>query len=148
MDLLNDLEKTWHPASLGKRWTAAFIDFIFFELLHLLFFQYILDLSGNNAGFISALFFLILSFILPWFLVFPLLEGINNGKTIGKKLLEIRAAGPGGIRITFRKALIRHLFDWVDFLPFFGIVGLVTAFNSPDNQRVGDSVAKTIVIDG
>jgi len=42
--------------------------------------------------------------------------------------------------------IVRHLFDLVDVFPFFGIVGLIVAGSNNLKQRVGDLVARTIVV--
>jgi uncharacterized RDD family membrane protein YckC len=50
-------------------------------------------------------------------------------------------------KVSFRSALIKHLFDIIDFLPTFGILGLLVTTNNKYKQRIGDLVAKTVVID-
>jgi uncharacterized RDD family membrane protein YckC len=37
----------------------------------------------------------------------------------------------------------RHLFDTIDFIL---LIGLVIAFTNKDRQRIGDLIAKTIVV--
>jgi uncharacterized RDD family membrane protein YckC len=83
--------------------------------------------------------------ILFWFLMFPIIEGLN-GQTLGKMLLSIKVIKNDYSKSSISHSLVRHLFDVVDYLPFFGIVGIIVASNTDLKQRVGDLVAKTIVV--
>lgn len=48
--------------------------------------------------------------------------------------------------LTFGQSITRHLFDPIDIFPF-GIIGIFTIKNSVNNQRLGDIIARTIVLD-
>lgn len=80
-----------------------------------------------------------------WFAALPLLEGLT-GQTIGKMLLGIKVVSADYSKPSFGQAIVRRVLDFVDWLPFFGIVGIIVASNNKDLQRVGDLVAKTKVI--
>ncbi len=67
------------------------------------------------------------------------------GATLGKRLLGMRVVDDAGDDIDVGKALGRNLLRVVDGFAF-GIVGLVTAKNSPTRQRLGDRAAGTVVI--
>ncbi len=85
--------------------------------------------------------------IIPWLLLLPVIEAFNNGQTLGKTFLGIRVLRQNGSEPEFGNIIVRHLLDFIDYFPFFGITGLIVASNNPNKQRVGDLVAKTIVID-
>jgi uncharacterized RDD family membrane protein YckC len=81
-----------------------------------------------------------------WFVYFPITESIH-GQTLGKLILGLKVVTINGNPISFSHAFKRHLVDMIDFF-FFGIVALIVIKNTPDHQRVGDLLAKTIVIGG
>lgn len=83
--------------------------------------------------------------IIVWFIYFPVIESLR-GQTLGKLILGLQVVTKNGNRISFGQAFKRHLVDMIDFF-FFGIVAFITVKNTPDHQRLGDLLAKTIVID-
>lgn len=84
--------------------------------------------------------------IVVWFIYFPIIESIR-GQTLGKLILGLKVVTKSGNRISFGQALKRHVADIIDFC-FFGLVAFITIKNTPDHQRVGDLLAKTIVVGG
>lgn len=84
--------------------------------------------------------------IVVWFIYFPIVESIR-GQTLGKLILGLRVVTKNGNPISFIQAFKRHLVDMFDFF-FFGIVAFIAIKNTPDHQRLGDLLAKTIVIGG
>jgi uncharacterized RDD family membrane protein YckC len=150
-DLLNDLlpDETAYKANKGARWFAALIDFfiiaIFAFILLYCFGVKTTEANGSVSYHVEG-FNAFLTYFVPWFIILPLIEGINNGQSIGKAIFGIRSTLADGSPITFSAAVVRHLLDFVDYMPFFGMVGLIVAGNSAHQQRVGDMVAKTIVI--
>ncbi|MFX0163609.1 MAG: RDD family protein [Candidatus Hodarchaeota archaeon] len=161
-------------ASLGSRIVALFIDFtVFFFLLFFLdiAFWNIPDDMITFIGFLNLIswltnpisfgFLLIIGlfkFYLDFFLVgifgffyWILLEGGNNGQTLGKMFVGIRVVKIDKTsrtisRCMLRDSVIRNLSRIIDGLPFYYIVGLLSIADSDLNQRVGDLLAETIVI--
>lgn len=62
-------------------------------------------------------------------------------------MFKIKTVHDDFSNLNFRSALIKHLCDILDYFPFFGIVGLLVTTNNKYKQRIGDLVAKTVVID-
>ena len=148
-DLLSDLDIAPVLASKTKRWFASFTDY-FFYMLAMLFISYLfgnrsIDEDGNTSWNMHGLPGII-AMILPWLLFFPGIESLNKGKTLGKALFGIETVKMDGSKINFGTSFLKHFFDWVDYLPFFGICGMIVASNNDKKQRVGDLVAKTIVV--
>jgi uncharacterized RDD family membrane protein YckC len=83
-------------------------------------------------------------------MVLPILYFIGlparNGKTLGKKLLGIKIVKEDGSPIGVKASAIRYLLLMVDMLPTLFIVGFYYMKNSDRNQRLGDKVAGTVVI--
>jgi len=69
-----------------------------------------------------------------------------SGQTPGKRAMRLRVIRDGGYPIDFRAAVTRNLMRYVDFLPSFYTIGLVSIFFSRDYKRLGDFVAGTIVV--
>jgi uncharacterized RDD family membrane protein YckC len=75
---------------------------------------------------------------------FPYMEA-TQGATFGKKVLGLRVVREDGGPIGWGEAIIRFLLRIVDSF-FFYLVGLICILVTEKQQRVGDLVAKTIVI--
>jgi uncharacterized RDD family membrane protein YckC len=84
-------------------------------------------------------------FLLQWG-YFALFEAFGSGRTPGKRVARIRVIHQSGRGINFFESLTRNLVRFVDYLPSFYAVGLVTIFLSRRNQRLGDMAAGTLVV--
>lgn len=78
-----------------------------------------------------------------YFIVF---EAIWNGQTPGKKLLGLRVVRDGGYPIDFGASLIRNLIRVGEQLIGYYILAAISAVISPENKRLGDIAAGTIVV--
>lgn len=151
----------YEPAGLGNRMLAAIIDYLLFALWYLAwygifalgqwdFFKYIISL-WESGDYMVMLFFYILILAPPTF--YDLFcEYFYNGQSLGKKLIKIRVVKTDGTPASFGAYLLRWLFRPIDLyassivgLP--GMVGLVTILTTKKNQRLGDIVAGTTVVD-
>lgn len=79
------------------------------------------------------------------FLYFIMQESLFS-TTIGKVLLGLHVVGMRGKRLTFTAAIIRNLLRFIDMLPLFYLVGMISGLFSPAFQRVGDRLAHTVVL--
>jgi uncharacterized RDD family membrane protein YckC len=88
--------------------------------------------------------------ILGWFLVqlgyFAIFEAVWNGQTPGKRLTHLRVIEDTGRPITTYASMARNLLRIVDSLPGVYAVGIISALISPQNKRLGDYVAGTVVV--
>jgi len=88
----------------------------------------------------------VLAFFLLFWCYFLLFEALNHGRTPGKRLIGIRVVMDTGHPITFAAAAVRNLIRVVDALPPpFSLVGLAFMLFHPQNKRLGDIVAGTVV---
>jgi uncharacterized RDD family membrane protein YckC len=89
-------------------------------------------------------------YLLVYFMVFwgyPILcEVLFDGQTPGKRALELRVIADDGAPVGWLASITRNLLRTVDFLPLGYGVGLVASFADPWGRRLGDMVAKTMVI--
>ncbi len=78
------------------------------------------------------------------FAYFAIMEG-RFGQTLGKMALGIKVVGEDGSTIGTRAAILRTLMRIVDSIGSY-VVAFVVALISGKNQRLGDMVAKTLVV--
>ena len=148
-DILNDFYDPPLPAPRLSRWLASFIDYLLCFLLTGIS-QYFFDgrVIHGEIGIVQVNDLVDIAIVLiPWLLVLPGIETINDGKTFGKAFFKIKAIKSDGSKIDFGSSIVRHLLDCLDFLPLGGILGLALTTNNKKAQRLGDRVAQTMVID-
>ncbi len=69
------------------------------------------------------------------------------GATVGKLVTGIRVVRPDGRRIDGVAALLRNIVRVVDFLPIAYLIGAIAVWTSPTRQRLGDRLARTVVVE-
>ena len=148
MDILDDTLLQPKLAQKRLRVAAAIIDFfintIVTTIISLPFGVATFFMQNGtdfNAGYSLSTLPTLLS-ILIWFLQFPLMEGIT-GQTIGKKLIRIKVVKEDYAPTTVGISFVRHFFDGIDC---FFLIGLIIASLNKKNQRIGDLVARTLVV--
>lgn len=94
---------------------------------------------------LAVFVWLTVGLIVP-FAYFVLLEGLWNGRTLGKHAMALRVCMADGTPITFGSAVGRNFVRFGDFLPSFYFVGFAAILTNPRSQRLGDIVANTVVI--
>lgn len=127
---------------LGLRFVALIIDGIIFGLLGYLIGAVTGGTSGAGFDLEGGPAFL---YYLLSILYYVLMEAFMGG-TVGKLALGMRVELEDGSPITIGASIIRNLLRIVDFLPFAYILGMIMISTSPLKQRLGDRVAKTVVI--
>jgi uncharacterized RDD family membrane protein YckC len=74
----------------------------------------------------------------------------QNGQTLGMKLLKLRVISMGGGQANMAQLFIRWIcliFDAIPYTwPFTGLAGFIVILCSKDRQRIGDHLARTLVI--
>jgi uncharacterized RDD family membrane protein YckC len=82
---------------------------------------------------------------LLWLIYFTYFEG-TSGQTFGKRFAHIRVIKEDGSRCDYGSALIRSLLRIIDSLPAIYILGIILIAATEKKQRLGDMLAKTLVI--
>ena len=149
MDILEDVFPEQKLAPKRWRMAAASIDlFIILSTAFVisLFFGETHGLMGDSGtgyhiGF-SLSGFPALTVLLIWFLLFPIMEGLT-GRTIGKRLLQLKVVKENSAPMSVGTSFVRHLFDPIEMI---FLMGLIVASANSKKQRIGDLVAKTLVI--
>jgi len=84
-------------------------------------------------------------FLLVW--AYPILcEGLFDGQTPGKRALDLRVVSSDGAPVGWLASCVRNLMRTVDMLPFGYACGMVSGFIDPWGRRLGDVVARTMVV--
>lgn len=135
--LLRKVER-YSKGIIGRRWAATLIDSV-------VMFGFLIcgDAFLGNALYqkLLPLFLLVLA------LYYPVLEGLEGG-TPGKFILGIKVVDYDGNRPGILRALVRTLTRLVEVNPFCvgGLPAGIVALISPRKQRIGDMLAKTLVV--
>ncbi len=128
---------------VGRRVVQYIIDYILVGIIPAIAYWLLDRGSGFLHGFGWALATLIALVVYLWYWV--LRPAGQHGQTFGMQLLGVRVISKGGGTASMVQYLVRGVMLIVDTL-FFGLVGLVTMMASRYHQRVGDHLARTLVV--
>jgi uncharacterized RDD family membrane protein YckC len=153
LELPEEIDLQVELANVGSRTLAILVDvalgglvlFIVYTLTLLLAHDitddWITRLSSNALKTVLIL----LIFGLQW-VYFNIFEWMWNGQTPGKRLLHLRVIKVDGSPVSGIDVLLRNLSRPIDTLGPMGLIGLLMIFVSRKAQRLGDLMARTLVI--
>jgi uncharacterized RDD family membrane protein YckC len=126
---------------IGIRFVSLLIDSIILGI--------ILGVVGGVVGFGA-----VAKGMIPWWVgliyfiiyigYFTYLEG-SQGQTVGKMVTKIKVVREDGKPIDMNQALIRNILRIIDGLIVY-LIGAILIWRSDKKQRLGDSIAKTVVV--
>ncbi len=135
-------------ASAWKRIVSGIIDVIF-QILCLGLFSLIAGVGEQSFGTFNVAFSLqgwpLSVGLLLCFILLAVME-YKTGKTPGKYFLNIKVLSESYAAIDLKQALLRNLARYIDIL-FFYLLGLIIILCTKENQRFGDILARTYVVD-
>jgi uncharacterized RDD family membrane protein YckC len=138
-------------AGIGSRFIALLIDTLIWAagllvlaILAWLFRPAMQAFSNLSYQWTVAIVTLIM-FLLNWG-YFTLFEAFWNGRTPGKRVARIRVIQRSGRPIGIFESMARNFVRYVDQIPFFYAVGVITMFATRQHQRLGDLAAGTLVV--
>jgi uncharacterized RDD family membrane protein YckC len=141
-------------ADLGSRIAAGIVDYVIIGIIAgilwiLVFVPWIIAVPFMTRGFslmwFGGFFGIMLVVLLLWLVYFTYFEG-TSGQTLGKKLTHIKVIKEDGSKCDLGSAFIRTLLRIIDHLPFLYILGIILIATTDKRQRLGDMLAKTIVV--
>ena len=136
-----EAENKGEIAKIRYRILAFLIDFFIFWLIGMVIGIFYgtphEDGLGFNLNGLPAFVMFMFGFVL-W----PISEAFF-GRTIGKGFLNLKVVSDNCESIGFGKAIIRFLLGFIDYI---FLIGIIVAARSKEKKRIGDIVAKTIVI--
>lgn len=134
---------TYQLAGLTSRLFACFVDLLVLFGLYMALFLGLPLLGGLGTVFVA--FQTVMAAALP-FLYFALSESFLHGRTPGKMVSRLRVLMLDGTPITTRAAWARNLLRPADLVPGLPLVGILSILLTPNQQRVGDLLAGTVVV--
>lgn len=137
------------PAGIGWRIVALLIDGVVYLIL-----TFCIVTAAVAAGRIdetieadSGLALALNAVSIVTILVYFTLLEAAAGITLGKKIVGLRVVRMDGSPIGFRESIIRNVLRLVDGQPAGTfLVAVILVVLTPDNQRLGDLAAKTMVV--
>ncbi len=132
-----------HPKPhLKLRIFATLIDYSIYVLFVWCYIRFLgietADGSYHVDGWLSDPLFLL------WFIYFPGTEALN-GATPGHDILKLKVIKADRSKIGFWDALKRRICDPLDIM-MYGIPAIICILNTDKHQRIGDLLAKTLVV--
>lgn len=150
---------SYELAGLGSRFLALVLDFIVQGIIFSAIIwglvllaagapratHAVASTSEKTAESLATAAIIALVFIV-FFAYFIVFETFWNGRTPGKKLMGLRVVRDGGYPIDFTSAAIRNLVRVGEVALGFYAISAVVCVLSPENKRLGDLAAGTIVV--
>ena len=89
--------------------------------------------------------YLVLLFLVVW--AYPVVfEAMWHGQTPGKRAMGLRVVSADGAPVGWMASFVRNLMRTVDMLPLGYAFGLASSLVDPWSRRLGDIVARTMVV--
>ncbi len=135
----------------GRRILAALIDILLMSFLFLAMAAVLGDVGKENTGnskyswgatLEAGPFILYLGLVYAYYAI---LEALT-GATLGKMVIGLKVVKLDGSAFGLGASLLRNLIRFVDFLPVFYLLGLISVAMSKQKQRLGDMAAGTLVV--
>jgi uncharacterized RDD family membrane protein YckC len=139
-------------AGIARRCLARILDQALLLVIYSAIFFVMMILPGImhyhllRSAVTTALIGCLVLFSLAEFTYFWAFHNWMNGQTPGKKMLHIRVVTHRGGKINAVTSLIRSLFNIVDMLLFTGGISALIILLTPQEKRIADFAAETLVI--
>ena len=141
MDTSANASSTAIGQGVGIRAGATIIDIVIFWVFSFLVAIVTGDASGAGFALGTGASCLVGIIAIAYYVV---MEQMYGG-TVGKLALGLKVVKIDGTAMDWQTAIVRTLLRIVDGL-FFYLVGAILVWTSPTKQRLGDKVAKTLVV--
>jgi len=153
LELPEEIDLQLEVANVGSRTLAILIDLALCGMVLFVVYSFTLLLARDTAGDLLTRFsghvmttlLLLLVFGFQWG-YFNLFEWLWNGQTPGKRLLHLRVIKADGTPVSWIDVLLRNLSRPIDTFGPMGLIGLLMIFINSKAQRLGDLMARTLVI--
>lgn len=130
-------------AGVGDRIFAYIIDLLI--TFGAVFFLTILFSTNFESGGVGLAVWVFFSILIIFFYHF-VMEAFAGGRSFGKRFLKIIPVKSNGEPITIKDYLLRWIFRLPDMLLTSGVLASLLVYSTSTAQRLGDIVAKTVVI--
>lgn len=146
--LLNIVRRRFseYYSKLGSRILAYLVDLAILFSPFIVFFFYLPRFSFFIESITLPILVAVISLAISiQFIYFTILEW-KFGMTIGKKIFNLRVLSDDIIDITFIQSAARNSGRYADIILMFYLVSMALILKSPENKRIGDSIADTRVV--
>lgn len=126
----------------SKRVGATIVDY---ALIFFLSWAYIFLLGDRQDGGYVVEGWSALGPVGVWFIYFVLAERFAGG-TLGHQLFKIKVVSMDGNGLSFVQVVVRRIFDVVEISWCFGLIAWLLVRSTDRHQRIGDLLAKTLVV--
>ena len=125
-------------ASVGDRILAQLIDWVvvYSYLIAAIWIESELKIDEPWVVILTLMF---------WLFYTPFMEVMNQGQTLGKKIMNMRVVRADGSRPSLGAYIMRWMLFLVDG-PMTSFMGLIPMVLTKSNQRLGDLAAGTVVV--
>jgi len=131
-----------HNVGVGRRFLATLVDAVLGFAWTFPFVEIERSPGYFRAELVGNAFVAVVIITVVYYIVMEALFGA----TVGKFVTGIRVVRADGRRVDGVAALLRNVVRIVDFLPFAYLIGAIAVWTSPTRQRLGDRLAKTVVV--
>jgi uncharacterized RDD family membrane protein YckC len=153
LELPEEIDLQVELANAGSRTLAILIDlmvgslvlFVVYSLWELLAHNTAEDWFTKTSSSVIKIVLILLTFGFQW-CYFNLFEWLWNGQTPGKRMMHLRVIKVDGSPVSGIDVLLRNFSRPVDTLGPMGLIGLLMIFVNRKAQRLGDLMARTLVI--
>ena len=140
------VELRFQTASLGSRILGAGIDLAIQGSLLLAIAFGFATLSFSGGASTSGIVVIVLA-VTAILLGYPIgFETLWRGRTPGKAALGLRVVARDGSPVRFRHTVVRGFMTLVDIVGTSGVAAVLSILLTPDDQRLGDLAAGTLVV--
>jgi uncharacterized RDD family membrane protein YckC len=130
------------PVGVGLRAVATIIDTALLFIVGYIIALFTGDTTGGGFQLSGLPFFLWLIIAIGYYTVMEAQSGATIGKRlVGLKVVKLDAAAP----IDMQTSLVRNVLRLVDGFLFY-LIAAISVWMSDKKQRIGDRVARTVVI--
>jgi uncharacterized RDD family membrane protein YckC len=152
LELPEQIDLELQVANVGSRTLAILADLGFCGAVLLVVYALSTVVSDGMSDWMTrfgnwalTILLILLIFFTQW-VYFFLFEWRWNGQTPGKRLLHLRVIKVDGAPVSWVDVLLRNLARPIDAFGPMGLIGLLLIFVTPRAQRLGDVMARTLVI--
>ncbi len=153
MDLPEEVDLQFEIANVGSRSLAILADlticglifFVVYGLTYMATHNSSTDWFSQFGSNALEIGLALVIFGLQW-VYFSLFEWMWNGQTPGKRLMHLRVIKADGAPVSWSDVLLRNLSRPIDTFGPMGLIGLFMIFVASKGQRLGDLMARTLVI--
>lgn len=134
---------TYELAPVRDRLLAFILDSVF-KIIAVSLLSMLIFWSVRDEDVLILLYVILVFPVVTFYTLF--FETFWNGQTLGKRILRIRVMTLSGKQANFYDYLLRWAFRIIDIYLTLGISAVMAVISTKHGQRLGDTLANTIVI--